>query len=49
MIIFFNQVFTSTFSSLIGRPVEIYNTTGAVGAARASSLDVNSMEELSTS
>ena len=47
--IFQSEVFTSTFSSLIGRPVEIYNTTGAVGAARASSLDINSMEELSTS
>ena len=47
--IFQSEVFTSTFSSLIGRPVEIYNTTGAVGAARASSLDINSIEELSTS
>ena len=47
--IFQSEVFTSTFSSLTGKPVEIFNTTGAVGAARASSLNIKSMEELSTS
>ena len=47
--IFQSEVFTTTFSSLTGKPVEIFNTTGAVGAARASSLNIKSMEELSTS
>ncbi|MDC2996751.1 FGGY family carbohydrate kinase [Flavobacteriaceae bacterium] len=47
--IFQSEVFTSTFSSLTGKPVEIFKTTGAVGAARASSLNIKSMEELSTS
>ena len=47
--IFQSEVFTSTFSSLTGKPVEIFNTTGAVGAARASSLNIKSMEELSNS
>ena len=47
--IFQSEVFTSTFSSLIGKPVEIYDTTGAVGAARASSHDINTLEHLSTS
>jgi len=47
--IFQSEVFTSTFSSLTGKPVEIFNTTGAVGAARASSLNIKSMQELSTS
>ena len=45
--IFQSNVFTSTFSSLTGKPVEIYNTTGAIGAARAASRDINTAEQLS--
>ena len=47
--IFQSDVFTSTFSSLTGKPVEIYNTTGAIGAARAASRDINTTEQLSAS
>ena len=36
--LFRSSIFSSTVSSLIGQPIEIYNTTGAVGAARACSL-----------
>tara|TARA_B100000886_G_scaffold74845_1_gene48309 strand:+ start:940 stop:2427 length:1488 start_codon:yes stop_codon:yes gene_type:complete len=47
--IFQSDVFTSTFSSLTGKPVEIYNTTGAIGAARAANRDINTVEQLSAS
>ena len=33
--LFRSDVFAQTLCNLIGRPIEIYNTTGAVGAARA--------------
>ena len=42
-------IFSSTVSSLIGQPIEIYNTTGAVGAARAAGIENNSTEDYSES
>ena len=36
--LFRSEVFSHTIASLIGQEIEIYNTTGAVGAARATSI-----------
>jgi xylulokinase len=36
--LFRSEVFSNTIASLIGQEIEIYNTTGAVGAARAASI-----------
>ncbi|WP_299768258.1 FGGY family carbohydrate kinase [uncultured Dokdonia sp.] len=36
--LFRSEIFGITIATLIGQPIEIYNTTGAVGAARAASL-----------
>ena len=33
--LFRSPVFANTIASLIGQPIEVYNTTGAIGAARA--------------
>ena len=44
--LFRSDVFINTISSLINAPIERYNTTGAVGAARASSVDNNNMSDL---
>ena len=33
--LFRSEIFAKTLSTLIGYEIEIYNTTGAVGAARA--------------
>lgn len=33
--LFRSKIFSNTIASLIGQPIEIYDTTGAVGAARA--------------
>ena len=35
--LFRSEVFSNTIASLIGQEIEIYNTTGAIGAARAAS------------
>ena len=47
--LFRSSIFSSTVSSLIGQPIEIYNTTGAVGAARAAGIENNSIEHYSES
>jgi xylulokinase len=40
--LFRSKIFSNTIASLIGQEIEIYNTTGAIGAARASgSIDGN--------
>ncbi len=44
--LFRSQVFIETLASLINAPIERYNTTGAVGAARASSVSEETMSEL---
>jgi xylulokinase len=36
--LFRSEVFSNTIASLIGQEIEIYNTTGAIGAARAASV-----------
>jgi xylulokinase len=36
--LFQSEVFTNTICTLIGHPIELYNSTGAVGAARACKL-----------
>ena len=36
--LFRSRVFSNTVATLIGQEIEIYNTTGAIGAARAASL-----------
>jgi xylulokinase len=36
--LFRSRVFSETIATLIGQEIEIYNTTGAIGAARAASL-----------
>lgn len=36
--LFRSEIFSNTLATLIGHEVEIYNTTGAIGAARASGL-----------
>ncbi|WP_297764987.1 FGGY family carbohydrate kinase [uncultured Muriicola sp.] len=36
--LFQSEVFTNTICTLIGHPIELYDTTGAVGAARACAL-----------
>tara|TARA_A200000113_G_C8851819_1_gene350479 strand:- start:23 stop:1504 length:1482 start_codon:yes stop_codon:yes gene_type:complete len=45
--LFKSKVFTKTLACLIDSPIERYNTTGAVGSARASSVDENSINDLS--
>lgn len=39
--LFRSDIFGETMATLIGKPIEIYNTTGAVGAARACSVQKN--------
>ena len=46
--LFRSEIFANTVSTLIGHEIEIYNTTGAFGAARASGVlnnDLNSFRE----
>jgi xylulokinase len=45
--LFRSSIFSSTVSSLIGQPIEIYNTTGAIGAARAAGIENNSTKDYS--
>ncbi|MBJ7880642.1 xylulokinase [Gelidibacter salicanalis] len=43
--LFRSEIFANTVASLIGHEIEIYNTTGAVGAARASALTDGNFEQ----
>ena len=45
--LFRSSIFANTVASLIGQPIEIYNTTGAVGAARAAAVGQGGLEEYS--
>ena len=36
--LFRSEIFSTTVATLIGYDIEIYNTTGAIGAARAANL-----------
>ncbi len=42
--LFQSKVFVETLSSIIGQKIEIYNTNGAIGAARASTIENNNFE-----
>ena len=46
--LFQSKIFAETISNLLEQPIEIYNTTGAIGAARAASINngINSIESL---
>ncbi len=46
--LFRSEVFGNTIATLIGQEIEIFNTTGAVGAARAASMDLSNMDSQST-
>ena len=45
--LFQSEVMATTLATLIGQPIEIYDTTGAVGAARAAVLEKEDLKELS--
>ena len=45
--LFRSQVFSNTVSTLINKNIEIYNTTGSVGAARASGLVDGNLDKFS--
>ncbi len=47
--LFRSEIFANTVATLIGYDIEIYNTTGAVGAARACSLTDGDFEKFGTS
>ena len=44
---FRSHVFSNTVSTLINKNIEIYNTTGSVGAARASGLVDGNLDKFS--
>ena len=46
--LFRSEIFANTIATLIGQEIEIYNTTGAVGAARACAITVVGFEEFSS-
>jgi xylulokinase len=43
--LFRSEIFSNTVATLIGHEIEIYNTTGAVGAARAAGLTDGDFEK----
>ncbi len=43
--LFRSEIFSKTIATLIGHEIEIYNTTGAIGAARAAGLHLKDFEE----
>lgn len=43
--LFRSEIFSNTVATLIGHEIEIYNTTGAIGAARASGLHEGDFEK----
>ena len=43
--LFRSEIFSNTVATLIGHEIEIYNTTGAIGAARASGLHEGNFEK----
>ena len=42
--LFKSAVFSQTISTLLGKEIQLYNTTGAIGAARASSTNVKDLD-----
>lgn len=47
--LFRSEIFSNTVATLMGHEIEIYNTTGAVGAARAAGVEGNSFDDFSKS
>ena len=47
--LFRSEIFSNTVASLIGQSIEIYNTTGAIGAARAACIEFSGLEDYSQS
>lgn len=47
--LFRSEIFSTTVASLIDQKIEIYNTTGAVGAARAAGVEFGGLEDYSQS
>jgi len=47
--LFRSDIFAHTVASLIGESIEIYETTGAVGAARAAGVSLGGLEDYSES
>ena len=45
--LFQSELFSNTISTVLGREIEIYNTTGAYGAARAAGYDSNNFNSYS--
>ena len=51
MIIFFSHCQSQTIATLVGKEIQLFNTTGAIGAGRASSTnfkDLNAFVKMST-
>jgi xylulokinase len=42
--LFQSTVFSQTISTLLGKEIQLYNTTGAIGAARASSTSAEDLD-----
>ena len=42
--LFQSAVFSQTIATLVGKEIQLYNTTGAIGAARASSTNVEDLD-----
>ena len=47
--LFRSEIFSKTVTSLIGQNIEIYNTTGAIGAARAAYIEFDGLDDYSQS
>lgn len=47
--LFRSEIFSKTVTSLIGQNIEIYNTTGAIGAARAAHIEFGGLDDYSQS
>ena len=44
--LFRSEIFSTTLATLIQQPISIYNTTGAVGAARAAGLEKGELDRM---
>jgi xylulokinase len=44
--LFRSDIFSETIATLIDQPIEIYNTTGAIGAARACNISLGKLDSL---
>ena len=46
--LFQSSVFSETISTVLNIKIELYNTTGAIGASRASNLNVSNLEKFAS-